>query len=85
MAARKPITEAGLLAEANRLLIDYLGDQDELAFLGVQHKWGRVMALQLNAHASLTQLSAEDAFTLLKVVESIREQLSRNFVVIEKN
>lgn len=83
MAVRKPITEASLLAEANRLLIEYMGDRHELAFADVEHRWGRVMALELNEHFSAANLSSDDAFTLFKVVESIREQLSLNFIVVE--
>lgn len=83
MAVRKPTNEVSLLAEANRLLIEYMGDQHELAFTNVQHKWGRIMALELNEHLSAANLSADDAFTLFKVVETIRDHLSRNFLVLE--
>lgn len=83
MVVRKPTTAVRLLAEANRLLIEYMGDRHELAFTNVEHKWGRVMALELNEHFSAAKLSADDAFTLFKVVESIREQLSQNFIVLE--
>jgi hypothetical protein len=85
VVARRGITEAGALSEANRLLIEYMGYQDEIAFLAVQHKWGRIMALVLNEHSSLTRLSDENAFTFFKVVESIREQLSRNYNVLDNN
>lgn len=85
MAERQGITEAAVLREANRLLIEYLGYQDDIAFLAVQHKWGRIMALELNEHASLMRLTSENAFTLFKVVESIREELSRNYIVLDNN
>ena len=85
MAGKKSINAAAVITEANRLLIEYMGYQNEIEFLAVQHKWGRLLALELNEHASLTRLTPEDEFTLFKVVESIREQLSRNYLIQDNN